>query len=229
MSLTPYYADDGVTIYCGDAREIAPLIEADVLITDPPYGIGLRAKRRSGSSAGRHLSPLRFAVSTTYRDDHEYVQGLIQTTISPLIARLDRALIFPGPQMLFAYPPPTAIGCAYTPGAAGRSSWGFQMGQPILYYGKDPYLATRPNGFSDGTSWPDECGHPCPKPLKWMRWSVERSSRFGETILDPFAGSGTTLVAARERGRRVVGIEIEERYCEIAVRRLAQGVLKVGC
>ena len=74
----------------------------------------------------------------------------------------------------------------------------------------------------------DPVDHPCPKPLPWMLWLVGLVSQEGETVLDPFAGSGTTLRAARDLGRRAIGIEIEERYCEIAVQRLAQGVLEFG-
>lgn len=67
--------------------------------------------------------------------------------------------------------------------------------------------------------------HPCPKPEEFMRWLVGRVSLPGQTVLDPFMGSGSTLRAAKDLGRRAIGIEIEERYCEIAVKRLAQGVL----
>ena len=71
----------------------------------------------------------------------------------------------------------------------------------------------------------ERMGHPTPKPLALMRFIVDISARPGSTILDPFAGSGTTLVAAKLEGRKAVGIEINERYCEIAASRLAQGVL----
>ena len=69
-------------------------------------------------------------------------------------------------------------------------------------------------------------GHPCPKPVEWMLWLVKWVSLEDETILDPFMGSGTTLVAAKQLGRRAIGIEIEERYCEIAANRLRQEVLE---
>lgn len=70
--------------------------------------------------------------------------------------------------------------------------------------------------------------HPSPKPLTVMRWLVSRLAAVDQTVIDPFAGSGTTLVAAREQGIRAIGIEREERYCELIVDRLAQDVLDFG-
>ena len=67
-------------------------------------------------------------------------------------------------------------------------------------------------------------GHPCPKPLKTMKWAVNLGSEPNDTILDPFMGSGTTLRAAKDLGRKAIGIEIEEAYCEIAANRMAQEV-----
>ena len=71
--------------------------------------------------------------------------------------------------------------------------------------------------------------HPCVKPLDLMRWLARLTkSPHGGTVLDPFMGSGSTLVAAREEFRPVIGVELDERYCEIAARRLSQGVLNLG-
>jgi site-specific DNA-methyltransferase (adenine-specific) len=71
-------------------------------------------------------------------------------------------------------------------------------------------------------------GHPCPKPIGQWKWLVNRATVVGDSILDPFMGSGTTLRAAKDLGRKAIGIEIEERYCEIAANRLRQEVLLFG-
>jgi site-specific DNA-methyltransferase (adenine-specific) len=102
--------------------------------------------------------------------------------------------------------------------------------QPVLYYGKDPYLAAgrgaRPNSTSH--TWSNDANqvaHPCAKPLAFWRWLVARASLPGQMILDPFVGSGTTLEVAKLLGRHAIGIEIDPKYCEIAVKRLRQEVL----
>ena len=225
--MTPYYQDDLVTLYHGDAREWSEA--ADVLITDPPYGIGLTVKTSDYRQSRAFDGGESLRASKLYEDSPDAVRALIGEIVPRLLDLTDRALIFPGPRMLYAYPEPAAIGSVFTPNGAGRSSWGFQTTHPILYYGKDPYLAdgkgSRPNGFRTEQPNPESFDHPCPKPLKWMTWAVERASRPGETVLDPFAGTGTTLFAAKSLGRRAIGIEIEERYCEIAATRCSQEVL----
>lgn len=226
--MKPYYEDDHVTLYHGDARDFLDLT-ADVLITDPPYGVGLTTKTSDYRDSATFDGGQSLKASRLYRDDPTHVRGLVITVVGPLIGRIGRALVFPGPRMMFAYPDPAAVGGVFTPNGAGRSPWGFQCLHPILYYGKDPYLAdgkgSRPNGFRDEQPNPEKWDHPCPKPLSWMRWAVVRASREGETVLDPFAGTGTTLAAAKALGRKAVGVELEERYCEQAAVRLSQEVL----
>jgi len=80
-------------------------------------------------------------------------------------------------------------------------------------------------GTALGDAISDGAGHPCPKPVALFRWLTDQLSDANETILDPFMGSGTTLRAAKDLGRKAIGIEIEERYCEIAAKRMAQTVM----
>lgn len=228
----PYYEQDGITIYHGDCREVLTELAADALITDPPYGVALK-KKTSDYRGSRHFDGGEsLKASVLYEDSPEHVRSLIQDVIPRALECVSRALIFPGARMMFAYPEPKAVGCVFTPNGAGRSSWGFQCMHPILFYGKDPYLEDRkggrPNSFRTEQPNKEKIDHPCPKPLAWMRWAVVRASREGETVLDPFMGSGTTLLAAKELGRRAIGIEIEERYCEIAAKRLQQSVMALA-
>jgi site-specific DNA-methyltransferase (adenine-specific) len=222
--LSPYYDDGTVTIYHADCRELLDRIAWDVTITDPPYGVGLTA--RQARNRGRGGSHPVGVSSTPYDDDPAAISALI-AEVAPKITH--RALIFCGSRMMYHYPPPAVVGAVYLPAGCGYTPWGFQTMQPILYYGVDPYLADgkghRPNGFIDHGGVPPNFDHPCPKPLRWMSWAVNRASRSNETILDPFAGTGTTLIAAKQDGRSAIGIDIEERFCEIAAKRLDQGTL----
>jgi site-specific DNA-methyltransferase (adenine-specific) len=101
-----------------------------------------------------------------------------------------------------------------------------------LAYGRDPYLAASLGSRPDTLNKYEKSeinGHPVPKPLGVWKWLMTRGSvNTGETILDPFMGSGTTLRAAKDLGRKAIGIELEERYCEIAARRCAQEVLDLA-
>lgn len=107
--------------------------------------------------------------------------------------------------------------------------WGFTCWQPILAYGSDPYLAnnmgSRPD-IIEHSETSEKNGHPCPKPFAFWKKLLHRGSvKSTDTVIDPMMGSGTTLEAAKDMGLRAIGIEIEEKYCEIAAKRLSQEVL----
>ena len=224
INMKPYYEDESVQIYHGDCRELLPLMpKVDLVLTDPPYGIGLVQKSWAAENNGKQ-------ASVVYEDEPEYIRGLIHSVIPLALEQTERAIIFPGPSLLWEYPPARTLGCVYVPSGAGRAPWGFQCSHPILYYGKDPYLVAglggRANAFESTKGVTENIDHPCPKPVEWMRWAVNRGSVDAtDTILDPFMGSGTTLRAAKDLGRKAIGIEIEERYCEIAAKRMSQLVL----
>ena len=215
MSPKPYYDDGSCVIYNGDCRDVLPELTADVLIADPPYGNGTNYPS---------ITDTPEALERLARD----VWPLFQDA-APTIA------ITPGIANLHRWPAPRWTLCWFDPGGTGSGPWGFCTWQPVFVYGSDPYLKNRMGRRPDGVEYmqrgdPDrDRGHPCPKPVDFMRWLVVRTSvQHADLILDPFMGSGTTLRAAKDLGRHAIGIEIEERYCEIAAKRLAQEVLDFG-
>lgn len=211
----PYFDDGLVRLYHGDSRELVPLLAADALVTDPPYGVKFEGKKTKWTDpSGGYLGP-----------DSEVGPPVVTAALEVV----KRGAVFPGTRLLHLYPPAADIGCVYCPSGAGRGPWGFTCVNPILFYGTNPtnHLGQKPSSLlSYDTA--EKVNHPCPKPLRWLTWLVGLATLPGETVLDPFAGSGTTLVAAKETGRRAIGIELEERYCEVAASRLAQGALDFG-
>lgn len=207
--MKPYYADDLVTLYHGDAREL--LFDADALITDPPFGVDFTGKRTIRSTTG-YTTP----------DDAD-VGPAVVTMYLDLVKR---AAVFPGTRNMFRYPEPRDVGCVFNPAGNGLGRWGFAMFFPVMFYGNRPTNEGYPASMvSSHTSDAMAKDHPCPKPLSWMTWLVRLASLPGETVVDPFAGSGTTLFAAKSLGRRAIGVELEERYCEVAATRCSQEVL----
>ena len=221
--MKPYYEHAGITIYHGDCREVLPLVAADVFVTDPPYGVegglGGDARIRGKSAYG----------SSAWADTPQYVCEVACEVVRGLSVSCRAGAVTPGVRMMFAYPQPVDVGCLWTPSNPCHGPWGFTTFHPILYYGSDwrAGIGALPSGLLVTESAPKN-GHPCPKPLKAWSWLVGKVSRDGDVILDPFAGSGTTLRAAKNLGRRAIGIEIEEKYCEIAARYLAQEVMQFG-
>ena len=225
MSLpTPYYDDGhGIQIFLGDCREILPhLPKVDLVLTDPPYGIdGGRGAINLGRGKGNY--------GEAFTDSPEYISSIVKAVIEACILKSYGVVVTPGNSNFMLYPQPDSFGCFYQPAAVGMQVWGNLDSQPIFYYGKNPSLKNlgKPLSFVL-TEQPEKNGHPCVKPLGIWKKIMVACSLAGQTILDPFMGSGTTLRAAKDLGRKCIGIEIEEKYCEIAVRRLQQEVLPLG-
>lgn len=212
----------GQRLILGDCLAVMPLLgRFDAAVTDPPYGVNLTAKVTKHS---------KITASRNYADTPEHVLPLVTEAIRMAMALAPCALVTPGNRLLQDYPKATSIGTIFAANGAGQDSWGFTGNNPILYFGACPYLrqglGSRPNSFYSAhpgmhVTGENKTDHPCPKPIVWMEWLVNRASPFaGETILDPFMGSGTTLVACQRLGRMGTGIEIDPDYFAIACKRV---------
>jgi site-specific DNA-methyltransferase (adenine-specific) len=210
----------------GDCRDILPVVSAiDVTITDPPYGIagGWGSGLRKGGGRAKSRGAKGDYGSAAFSDTPAYVRDVIAPMVVTCVNQWGRAAVTPGLRNMRAYPAPAHIGSFQYPGSTVMSCWGPVLWQPILYYGRDPHQGrlvpdSRPNCNDVDLDTP----HPCPKPLKQWSWLVQRASRVGETVFDPFMGSGTTGVACLRLGRQFIGCEIAPQHFETACRRIEE-------
>ena len=223
--MKPYYEHNGITIFCGDCREILPTLpKCDLLLTDPPYGVSGEQNTKTALSRGGKKNDYSMFV-----DSIDYVREVAAPIIAFAVSSGIRVILTPGNRCLTLYPIPDSFGAIFQPASVGLQPWGRADAQPILYYGKSPNGGIRLPGHK--CSWTvteaaEAFGHPCSKPYSFWSALLASNSEAEWTILDPFMGSGTTLVAAKNLGRKAIGIEIEERYCEIAALRLQQSVFE---
>ena len=215
--MTIYYQDDAVTLHHGDCLEVLDWLEADVLITDPPYGIpGGRLGRHEGGQAPVH--PDAKWDSLEVRD-------------AALVAWGDR------PRAVFGSPKSTPVEARGVPlvwdkgigPGMGDLAWPWGASYELVWVNGGGWSGRRRDAIlrhQHSTSSAAAIGHPTPKPVGLMTELISYAPP--GVIADPFAGSGSTLVAAARLGRRAIGVELDEKYCEIAARRLSQGVLDFG-
>lgn len=216
---TPYYDRDGITIYHGDCREILPLLEPnsiDLVLTDPPYGIALENHgRNDGKRRDRDWTIANDADTATgqWAIDWAMAAGL------PLVAFASPRLPWVGNWRSYLVWHKPGVGVGGDPALCWMFDW-----ELIQVANNGPLNGPKESGvLRYPISSHAFADHPTVKPLALIRKLIQKHG--GETILDPFMGSGTTLRAAKDLGRRAIGIELEERYVEIAVRRLQQQVL----
>lgn len=227
--MKPYYEHEGITIYHADCRIVLHRYPFTCVVSDPPYNIG-------------------YKYGDAYKDnlDESEYQALIASTLRPPSVVLHYPEDMFGVAVALRELPEKCAAWVYN--AHTPRKW-----RMIAWFGISPdfSLATQPfknpsdkriqrklDAGIDGCPvydwWQDEqvknvsdekTDHPCQIPVEVMKRVLLVTP--SDIILDPFMGSGTTLVAAKQLGRKAIGIEIEEKYCEIAAKRLAQGVLEI--
>lgn len=222
MSL--FYEDDYVQLYHGDCREIPDWLEADVLVTDPPYG---RAWRQGVVKESRYPK----AMNSASRDG---IAGDDDTAVRDAVLEVwgdSKPFVAFGDLML---PPPAGVKlvCVYHKAVANAGLRGAIDGvrrdAEAIYLGgrRTSGIGGRSSVFRFGGAISGTegiattTGHPHTKPVGLMETLITLSPP--GVIADPFAGSGSTLIAARNLGRKAIGVEIEERYCEVIAKRLSQ-------
>ena len=210
--IKPYYEKDGIAIYHSDCREILSMLgPVDLVLTDPPYGIEYVTARRSRTDP--LVAPI---VGDTY-----YPRAVIESC--KVIARSGVLAFARGAPM----GADSIIIWVKDNWSVGDLEHGYgNMWESILWWAgpNHSWAKGRPHNVLYASRVPGSAMvHPTEKPLSLLRELISHHN--GHTVLDPFMGSGTTLRAAKDLGRKAIGIEIEERYCELAAKRLAQEVL----
>jgi site-specific DNA-methyltransferase (adenine-specific)/modification methylase len=215
--VTPYYDDGQITIYHADCRDVLPTLDpssVDLVLTDPPYGVAERTARltngRSNATASLDFLPVA-------GDDEVFDP-------SPLLA-FRRVMIFGANHFAHRLPPsPTWIvwdkrdGTTADDNADCELIWSNVGGPARLYR----HLW---RGMIKASERDERRVHPTQKPVALMRWILDKWSKPGDLILDPYMGSGPIARACADLGRRYIGIEIDQKYVDVAVRRLQQAVL----
>jgi len=233
--MKPYYADESVTLYHGDCREVLASLgdrSVDCVITDPPYTERTHGMAKTNKGAGHGVKALDFAhiadddLSSILAECGRVTRRWVVASLAyqhafkfdadpPSGLRTLRLGVWvktnPMPQISADRPGQGWESIAYMHRADEKPTWhgGGKHGNYVL-------------PVQQGE------GHPTVKPLSMVAEWVRNFTDYGQTVLDPFAGSGTTLRAAIDNGRKAIGVELEERYCELIAKRLAQGVLDFG-
>lgn len=220
--MTTYYEDDAVTIYHGDCREILPEQGGGsaVLVTDPPYGIAWRRGAHKARQSKAHTG-IQGDATTEARD---MVLALLPdlpgvvfgSFYAPFPASLKQVLVWRKPS---------------DAGVVGSVTGYRRDAEPVFLVGPWPqrtvaWSSVLDPGVRGMAATTAATGHPHTKPVALLRDLIRHSPE--GVVLDPFMGSGSTLRAAKDLGRKAIGIEIEERYCQIAAERMGQEVLDLG-
>ena len=226
--MKPYYEHAGITIYHGDCLEIMPDVpQAQLVLADPPYNF------TTASAGSGKLNPWADLCNSAYwfaawmqlaMDKTSKHQGALWSFCNwRTVVTITKAVFDIGQQI-----ESLLVWDKYWIGPGGPRGLRPSYENVALICHKNFQIKDR--GVYDIQKFPASSrkptGHPAEKPLNLISWLIKKSCGDDALILDPFAGSGTTLVAAKELGRKAIGIELDEKYCEMAARRLQQEVLQ---
>ena len=232
--MKPYYEQDGITIYHGDALDILPTLHSntvDLVVTDPPYVIGAVSAGNINSKSGGWADMMNssrwfsewYGMCRSALKQSGAMWSFCNWRSLPVVMKAgldaqwgitsvliwDKEWIGPGGTV--------GLRPSYEMVALLAQSDFSVPDRGVPDIRRQQWSAFKPNG------------HPAEKPVALIRWLIEVSGQpQGSLVIDPFMGSGTTLRAAADLGMNAIGIEGEERYCEIAVKRLQQAVLPMG-
>lgn len=242
--LVPYYEDDSTTLYHGSCDDVLPnLTGVDLVFTSPPYNLGTCNGGKSGLHAGSLAAKDLAGGYGTHHDamPHEvYARWQTEVVAACWNTLTDDGAIF------YNHKPRVQAGRLLLPLAYGgdlplrqiitwdrgtglnfSESFFLPKSEWIVVWAKDGWRLASRRACEVGDVWrirpEQDTMHPAPFPLALPMTAI--GSTNARVVLDPFAGSGTTLRAAKDLGRKAIGIELEERFCEIAAKRLAQEVL----
>ena len=222
----PYYADEWVCIVHGDCREVLPLIpdnSIDLVLTDPPYGVN---HKRSGEPymAGDNINQLPLVLPIFYRllkdDGALFLFSSTELLRESLLAfqtyfKMHNIIIWDKKQAIFPH---------------SQSHFNLRY-EPIIYGSRGLHYLNKKRAsdvIQCSTVRGNEKKHPTQKPTELVKQLLESTQENKNLILDPFLGSGTTAYCAKKLNRKCIGIEIEEKYCEIAANRCRQSVMELN-
>ncbi len=222
--IKPYYQDESCTIYNADCRDVLPQLEAvDLVLTDPPYGIGESSKKqrtRGKATAFNSRGRGQYVASTDFGFNDWDREPPSADLLKLIVGKAQHSILWGGNYF----------------GLPAASKWlvwdkdnsGDFADCELAWTNLDGAVRKfkwRWNGMlQEDMSRKEIRQHPTQKPLPLMKWCLQQAKVTG-LILDPFMGSGTTLRAAKDIGLKAIGIEIEQKYCDIAIERLRQQVL----
>jgi site-specific DNA-methyltransferase (adenine-specific) len=207
--MEPYYSDDAVTLYHGDCREVTEWLAADVLVTDPPYGMDYESRYSGDAVVGDADTSVRDAALAMWGKRPAMVFGSWRNARPAC----EQVLIWDkGDEASLGHP---VFFSAHEEIYVIGTGWKGPRRSNVI----------RLRGLARGGEIRKSLGHATPKPVSIMETLISHCPL--GIIADPFVGVGPVLMAAIRQGRRAIGVELEERHCETAARRLSQGVLEV--